>query len=103
MVQYFRPQTVYVSGLFLQVFAFILGRVLETILPGPNHHIPRLRTRNTAFWRFINPGIFSASHLLSVAECYLTAISSRHQGTRRHQHHVCEYRHSKLCSARDVH
>lgn len=50
-----------VSGLFLQVFAFILGRGLETILPGPNHVHPKLRTRNTWFWRFINPGPFSES------------------------------------------
>lgn len=59
--QYFRPQTIQVSGLFLQVFAFILGRGLEIVLPGPNHVTPRLRTRNNRFWRFVNPGPFSMS------------------------------------------
>ena len=46
-----------VSGLFLQVFAFILGRGLELILPGPSN--PRFQTRDNRFWRFINPGPFS--------------------------------------------
>ncbi|KAI0762191.1 hypothetical protein BD413DRAFT_219587 [Trametes elegans] len=50
--------TVYVSGLFLQVFAYILGCGLEIILPGPQNS--RLRTKDTPFWRFINPGKFSA-------------------------------------------
>lgn len=63
--QAFRPQTVYVSQLFLQTFAYILGRVLETFLPGP-HQSPAkflnfftLRTADTPFWRFINPGVFN--------------------------------------------
>ncbi|KAJ3717209.1 OPT oligopeptide transporter [Lentinula guzmanii] len=53
----FRPQTVYVSQLFLQTAAFILGKIMEELLPGPLN--PRLPTRNNAFWRFINPGRFN--------------------------------------------
>ncbi|KIY72610.1 OPT superfamily oligopeptide transporter [Cylindrobasidium torrendii FP15055 ss-10] len=55
----FRPQGVYVSQLFLQTAAFGLGRGLELILPGPNHVFPLMRTRNTAFWRFVNHGRFN--------------------------------------------
>ncbi|KAK0208764.1 OPT oligopeptide transporter [Desarmillaria ectypa] len=55
----FRPQTIYVSQLFLQTAAFGLGRLLEEILPGPNNRSPLLRTSNSAFWRFINPGPFN--------------------------------------------
>ncbi|KAE9394953.1 OPT oligopeptide transporter [Gymnopus androsaceus JB14] len=53
----FRPQTVYVSQLFLQTAAFILGKIMEQVLPGPLN--PRFPTRDTAFWRFINPGRFN--------------------------------------------
>ncbi len=57
--QSFRPQTVYVSQLFLQTAAFGLGKLLEEILPGPNNRLPLLRTSDSAFWRFINPGPFN--------------------------------------------
>ncbi|KAH7872495.1 OPT oligopeptide transporter [Lentinula edodes] len=53
----FRPQTVYVSQLFLQTAAFILGKIMEELLPGPLN--PRFPTQNNAFWRFINPGRFN--------------------------------------------
>ncbi|KAM6503844.1 OPT oligopeptide transporter [Amanita muscaria] len=55
---YFRPQTVYVSQLFLQIIAYILGKVLEEILPGPFRN-DKLRTSNNWFWRFMNPGKFN--------------------------------------------
>ncbi|KAI0628167.1 OPT oligopeptide transporter [Trametes polyzona] len=70
---YFRPQTVQVSGLFLQVFAFILGRGLESILPGPNHLQPKLRTKNTWFWRFINPGPFNIKEHVAISIMSTTA------------------------------
>ncbi|TFK88965.1 OPT oligopeptide transporter [Polyporus arcularius HHB13444] len=70
---YFRPQTVQVSGLFLQVFAFILGRALETVLPGPNHNVPRLRTKNTRFWRFVNPGPFNIKEHVAISIMSTTA------------------------------
>ncbi|RDX43336.1 OPT oligopeptide transporter [Lentinus brumalis] len=70
---YFRPQTVQVSGLFLQVFAFILGRALETVLPGPYHNVPRLRTKNTWFWRFLNPGPFNIKEHVAISIMSTTA------------------------------
>ncbi|KAG6853742.1 hypothetical protein C0991_001758 [Blastosporella zonata] len=58
---YFRPQTVYVSQLFIQIIAYILGRILEEIIPGPGNSRPQLQTKDTWFWRFLNPGPFSKS------------------------------------------
>ncbi|KAJ7103354.1 OPT oligopeptide transporter [Mycena belliarum] len=52
--QTFRPQTVYVSQLFLQVASFALGKVLEELIPGPGHK--RFKMTDNAFWRFMNPG-----------------------------------------------
>lgn len=63
--QYFRPQTVYVSPLFLQIISYILGVVLEEVIPGPFN--PRFTTRNNAFWRFMNPGPFSKSLIFARA------------------------------------
>ncbi|KAI0334676.1 OPT oligopeptide transporter [Cubamyces sp. BRFM 1775] len=68
---YFRPQTVQVSGLFLQVFAFILGRGLETIIPGPNN--PRLRSADNWFWRFMNPGVFNIKEHVAISIMSTTA------------------------------
>ncbi|KAH9889084.1 OPT oligopeptide transporter [Cubamyces lactineus] len=68
---YFRPQTVQVSGLFLQVFAFILGRGLETIIPGPNN--PRLRSPDNWFWRFMNPGVFNIKEHVAISIMSTTA------------------------------
>ncbi|KAI0365212.1 OPT oligopeptide transporter [Pilatotrama ljubarskyi] len=70
---YFRPQTVQVSGLFLQVLSFILGRALESALPGPNHPVPRMRTANTWFWRFINPGTFNIKEHVAISIMSTTA------------------------------
>ena len=61
--QYFRPQTVFVSQLFIQIIAYILGRVLEEILPGPGNEHPKLKMADTRFWRFMNPGPFSKCFL----------------------------------------
>ena len=47
----------FVSQLFLQIIAYILGRALEEIIPGPNS--PLIKTPDNAFWRFMNPGTFS--------------------------------------------
>ncbi|KAK0471706.1 OPT oligopeptide transporter [Armillaria novae-zelandiae] len=63
----FRPQTVYVSQLFLQTAAFGLGKLLEEIIPGPNNHLHFLRTSDTAFWRFINPGPFNIKEHVAIA------------------------------------
>jgi hypothetical protein len=58
-VQYFRPQVVFVSQLFLQVAGYALGRLMEIVLPGPNQQFSSLKTPDTAFWRWINPGRFN--------------------------------------------
>jgi hypothetical protein len=65
LFQYFRPQTVYVSQLFLQIIAYILGICLETIIPGPGHPVEKFRMNDSAFWRFMNPGPFSTLHQTS--------------------------------------
>ncbi|KAI0692131.1 OPT oligopeptide transporter [Cerioporus squamosus] len=70
---YFRPQTVQVSGLFLQVFAYILGRALETVVPGPKHHVIRLRTQDKWFWRFVNPGPFNIKEHVAISIMSTTA------------------------------
>ncbi|KAH8919014.1 OPT superfamily oligopeptide transporter [Atractiella rhizophila] len=53
----FRPQTVYVSQLFLQTFSYIMGRGLEYLLPGPEGKL--FQTNDTAFFRWLNPGKFN--------------------------------------------
>ncbi|KAG6857484.1 hypothetical protein H0H87_002109 [Tephrocybe sp. NHM501043] len=58
---YPKPQTVFVSQLFIQIIAYILGRILEEIIPGPGNVRPQLQTKDTRFWRFLNPGPFSKS------------------------------------------
>lgn len=58
-VQYFRPQTVFVSQLFLQIIAFILGTVMYELVPGTGNPRTLLQVRDNAFWRFMNPGPFS--------------------------------------------
>lgn len=55
----FRPQTVYVSQLFLQTAGYGLGRLLQEIIPGPGARLSFLRTPDNAFWRFMNPGPFN--------------------------------------------
>jgi hypothetical protein len=81
--QYFRPQTVYVSPLFLQIIAYLLGLVMEEVIPGPNSVHERLRTKDNAFWRFMNPGPFSKllSRVLSPLRRLIhTNTCDRYQG-----------------------
>jgi hypothetical protein len=55
MLFQFRPQVIYVSALFLQLIAFMLGKIFEGVIPGPGsrfHNGGRL-------WNFLNPGPFS--------------------------------------------
>ncbi|KAF9816001.1 hypothetical protein IEO21_04251 [Rhodonia placenta] len=55
MLFQFRPQVILVSALFLQLLAYMLGRLFEVIIPGPGS---RLHTGNW-FWNFMNPGPFN--------------------------------------------
>ncbi|KAF8993551.1 peptide transporter MTD1 [Cyathus striatus] len=43
---YFRPQTVFVSQLFIQIIAYIMGVVFEEIIPGPTNK--RIKTDDTS-------------------------------------------------------
>lgn len=72
---YFRPQTITVSQLFLQIFAFIIGRAMEEVLPGPSEHA-RFRTPDNWFWRFLNPGPFNIKEHVSITIMASTASSS---------------------------
>jgi OPT family small oligopeptide transporter len=73
---YFRPQTVYVSQLFLQIIAYLLGVALEHIVPGPNHHVSRLQTKDTWFFRFLNPGPFNLKEHVAITIFASTAAES---------------------------
>ncbi|KAJ7786495.1 OPT oligopeptide transporter [Mycena metata] len=63
----FRPQTVYVSQLFLQIASFALGKVLEEIIPGAGHK--RFKMTDNAFWRFMNPGPFNIKENVGILIC----------------------------------
>lgn len=73
---YFRPQTIYVSQLFLQIIAYILGKGFEIILPGPGNVSPILKTQDTAFWRFLNPGVFNIKEHVAILIMSATASDS---------------------------
>ncbi|KAF8200156.1 peptide transporter MTD1 [Pholiota molesta] len=73
---YFRPQTVYVSPLFLQIIAYLLGLVMEEVIPGPNSVHERLRTKDNAFWRFMNPGPFNIKEHVAITIFSTTAAES---------------------------
>jgi len=47
------------SQLFIQIIAYIFGRVLEEIIPGPGNEHGKFQKADTVFWRFMNPGTFS--------------------------------------------
>ncbi|GAA5902251.1 hypothetical protein JCM8208_007240 [Rhodotorula glutinis] len=64
---YFRPQTVYVSQLFLQVIAFILGRAWSAVLPNASRG---------KFWAFLNPCEFTLKEHVAILVMSSTATSS---------------------------
>ncbi|KAJ6610636.1 OPT oligopeptide transporter [Mycena sp. CBHHK59/15] len=72
---YFRPQTIYVSQLFIQILAFILGRIAERIIPGPSEYAI-IRTSDTWFWRFMNHGRFNLKEHVAITIMASTASSS---------------------------
>jgi OPT family small oligopeptide transporter len=72
---YFRPQTIYVSSLFLQIISYILGRVLEEIIPGPGE-TARIKTADTKFWRFMNGGKFNIKEHVAITIMAGTASDS---------------------------
>ncbi|EKM57186.1 uncharacterized protein PHACADRAFT_254776 [Phanerochaete carnosa HHB-10118-sp] len=72
---YFRPQTIDVSQLFLQIFAYIIGKFMEEVVPGPFENA-RLRTKNNRFWRWLNPGPFNIKEHVAITIMASTASSS---------------------------
>ncbi|KIJ51977.1 hypothetical protein M422DRAFT_776315 [Sphaerobolus stellatus SS14] len=55
MLFQFRPQVIGVSALFLQILAFMLGKMFEFIIPSPGSKYHK----NNWFWNFMNPGPFN--------------------------------------------
>ncbi|KAF7290827.1 OPT oligopeptide transporter [Mycena indigotica] len=72
---YFRPQTISVSQLFIQIISFILGRALEYIIPGPSE-LALIKTSDNAFWRFMNHGHFNMKEHVAITIMSSTASSS---------------------------
>ncbi|KAK4052815.1 hypothetical protein OIV83_002102 [Microbotryomycetes sp. JL201] len=64
---YFRPQTVFVSQLFLQVIAYFLGIFWAKILPKAKHG---------KFWAILNPGEFNIKEHVAILIMASTASDS---------------------------
>ncbi|RDB30180.1 Oligopeptide transporter 3 [Hypsizygus marmoreus] len=77
---YFRPQTVSVSQLFLQIISFLLGKAMEEVIPGPGVTVGFMKARLTIpdnrFWRFLNPGPFNIKEHVAITIMASTASSS---------------------------
>ncbi|KAK7046341.1 peptide transporter MTD1 [Favolaschia claudopus] len=73
---YFRPQTISVSQLFLQILAYILGVALQEVIPGPGNTRYEFKTPNNAFWRFMNPGPFNLKEHVAITIFASTAAGS---------------------------
>ncbi|KAJ7192126.1 OPT oligopeptide transporter [Mycena pura] len=72
---YFRPQTITVSQLFIQILGFLLGRTLEYLIPGPSEYA-LVRTADNWFWRFMNHGRFNMKEHVAMTIMSSTASSS---------------------------
>ncbi|KAJ3522101.1 hypothetical protein NM688_g8924 [Phlebia brevispora] len=57
------------------IFAFIIGKIMEEIIPGPSV-TARIKTRDNRFWRFMNPGPFNIKEHVSITIMASTASSS---------------------------
>ncbi|SGY63559.1 BQ5605_C007g04806 [Microbotryum silenes-dioicae] len=64
---YFRPQTVFVSQLFIQVIAFIMGKAWAKVLPGPD---------KGKFWAILNPCDFNIKEHVAILVMSSTATDS---------------------------
>ncbi|KAJ7093296.1 peptide transporter MTD1 [Mycena belliarum] len=73
---YFRPQTISVSQLFLQILAYILGVIMQEVIPGPFNERYSFITPNNAFWRFMNPGPFNMKEHVAITIFASTAAGS---------------------------
>ncbi|KAJ7764345.1 OPT oligopeptide transporter protein-domain-containing protein [Mycena metata] len=73
---YFRPQTISVSQLFLQILAYLLGVLLQEVIPGPGNTRYGFKTPDNAFWRFMNPGPFNLKEHVAITIFASTAAGS---------------------------
>ncbi|KAJ7692434.1 peptide transporter MTD1 [Mycena rosella] len=73
---YFRPQTISVSQLFLQILAYILGVGMQELIPGPLNERYGFKTPDNAFWRFMNPGPFNMKEHVAITIFASTAGGS---------------------------
>ncbi|KAJ7254207.1 peptide transporter MTD1 [Mycena rebaudengoi] len=73
---YFRPQTISVSQLFLQILAYILGVAMQEVIPGPGNTRYGFKTPDNAFWRFMNPGPFNIKEHVAITIFASTAAHS---------------------------
>ncbi|KAJ7669860.1 peptide transporter MTD1 [Mycena polygramma] len=73
---YFRPQTISVSQLFLQILAYILGVLMQELIPGPGNTRYGFKTPDNAFWRFMNPGPFNLKEHVAITIFASTAGGS---------------------------
>ncbi|KZT64582.1 peptide transporter MTD1 [Daedalea quercina L-15889] len=72
MLFQFRPQVIDVSALFLQLLAYMLGRLFEVTIPGPGS---RFHNGNW-FWNFMNPGPFNLKEHVSAQIMANTAATA---------------------------
>ncbi|KAJ7132712.1 peptide transporter MTD1 [Mycena filopes] len=73
---YFRPQTISVSQLFLQILAYLLGVLMQEVIPGPGNSRYGFKTPDNAFWRFMNPGPFNLKEHVAITIFASTAAGS---------------------------
>ncbi|KAJ7212374.1 peptide transporter MTD1 [Mycena rebaudengoi] len=73
---YFRPQTISVSQLFLQILAYILGVAMQEVIPGPGNTRYSFKTPDNAFWRFMDPGPFNIKEHVAITIFASTAAHS---------------------------
>ncbi|EJD06348.1 peptide transporter MTD1 [Fomitiporia mediterranea MF3/22] len=73
---YFRPQTISVSQLFLQIIGYLLGRAMVEVVPGPGNPHKRLQMSDNWFWRFMNPGPFNIKEHVAITIFSSTAADS---------------------------
>ncbi|KAJ6456278.1 peptide transporter MTD1 [Mycena vitilis] len=69
----FRPQTI---SLFLQILAYILGVLMQEVIPGPGNGRYSFKTPDNAFWRFMNPGPFNLKEHVAITIFASTAAGS---------------------------
>ncbi|KAJ7312704.1 OPT oligopeptide transporter protein-domain-containing protein [Mycena albidolilacea] len=70
------PQTISVSQFFLHILAYILGVLMQEIIPGPGNTRYGFKTPDSAFWRFMNPGPFNLKEHVAITIFASTAAGS---------------------------